>query len=207
MPLSTQTLAGETAATFFIHAVAVFAVGLGIMTLNVDITSSKLSLIPWIILFAVISYLIHMGFLAQLQIEGCSGITDLGAVALGALKALAITLPFAAAPLFSEWIRLLISQVIIRHLPLAVPAQVAINETTVRAADTVEGLATGRPPLEAGLESVGIGGVLAQPDYDKQTAKELGWACAYMAAFGGAIGFATGSWGVTNCRGKGSRRV
>jgi len=210
MPLSTQTLAWETVATFFLHAVIPIAIGLGILAMKVDIltlVSNKFGLLPWIILFIVLSFFVNMGFLAQLQIEGCSGLKDWSAILLGALKAVAIALPFAITPLFSEWARLLISQVVIRHLPLAAPGQEEINTVTVSAADTVETIATGvQTPSELATVK-GIGGVLGHDDYLRQSFNEMGVACAYMSAFGGAIGFAAGSWGVTSCRGGGGKKA
>ena len=205
MPLSTQTLAWETVATFFLHAVIPFAIGLGLIALKTDIiglVTNKGRLVPWILLFAVVSFFLHFGFLIKLQIDGCSGLKDWRPIGFGALKALLITVPFAVAPLFSEWLRLLISQVLIHHLPLAAPGQEAINTVTVNAADSVERIATrSEPPAGVVPTVVGNAGVLGQEDYDRQTFGEWGVACAYMSAFGGAIGFAAGSWGVTSCKG------
>ncbi len=205
MPLSTQTLTWETVATFFIHAVLPFAMGLGLIVLKVDLPgliSSKRGLAPWIILYILISFAIHLGFLSKLQIDGCGGLKDWWPIIMGALKAIAITVPLAVAPLFSEWLRLLISQVVIRHLPLAAPGQVAINTVTVSAADTISSIATGAPPLAVPADVVGDAGVLGEEDYKRQTFNEWGAAVAYMSAFGGAIGFAAGSWGVTQCKGQ-----
>ena len=211
MPLSTQTLAWETVAVFGCHIVLVFAIGFGLLALKVDpvrIVSNKALLVPWILLFVVVSFFIHFGFLAQLQIEACSGVKDWAPIGLGALKAIAITVPFAIVPLFSEWMRLLISQVWVRpHLPLAAPGQEKINTVTVEAADTIEDIATGVSAPTELLNVTGIGGVLGLEDYQKQTFTEWGRACAYMSAFGGAIGFAVGSWGVASCRGGGSKKV
>jgi hypothetical protein len=204
MPLSTQTLGWETAATFFIHAVIPFAIGLGILALKLDITalvSDKRLMIPWIILYALISFLVNTGFLAQLQIEGCSGLKHWTPILTGAAKSLGISLLFVLIPLFSEWQRLLISQLFIRHLPLAVPGQEQINTVTVEASDAVESIAAGLPPPTGETVLTGIGGVLGEADYKRQTFNELGAALAYMSAFGGAIGFAAGSWGVTSCKG------
>ena len=220
MPLSTQTLAWETVANFFLHAALPVLFGFGVY-----FTSSKdpsafvggwRSRIIWLVLFLFFSYAVHTGLLAQLQIESCSGVKDWGTVLLGALKAVAITLVFAVIPLSSEWMRLLVSQVLFRHKMLALPSQVAIFETTKTAGDKVAELVLTPPgegskpppaPTSTGTDITGDSDVLEQTAYNFQTFREMIMGWSYMSAFGGAIGFAAGSWGVADCKGTGGRRV
>ena len=192
MPLNTDLLYGEMAGSFIIHAAIPAAILLALESLGVSAGSRILWLVGAL---ALASFVIQFGLLTVLQQTSCSGVKAFGGVAWGAAIGAVITGVFAWLPTALPWLRLLISQIFMRHRPLATPGEAAAERATLDAAAAVreaEGVSA--------VAAAQTGGVsLEKPAYDLQTFAELRYAVAYMSAFAGAYGTGIGSLWATRC--------
>jgi hypothetical protein len=203
MPLSTELLAGETAASFVFHAILPLVIGYFILkSVNiVTVMATPMVLLVLVVPFLIVSFFAQMGLYAALQSNACSGIQNVSSIMKSAGIATAITVPFVIAPVLIEGLRLLISQVVITHKPLAVLHLAEMNNVTLDAAAEIGTIARG--PSDAAVDDPSGDAIALLPDaYKRQTFKEIAVACSYMSAFGAAIGFAAGgtAGGVTFCK-------
>ena len=192
MPLNTDLLYGEMAGSFIIHAAVPAAILVGLESLGIASTSRILWLVG---LLVAASFLIQIGFLTILQQTSCSGVKQFGGVVTGAAIGAAITGGFAWLPTVIPWLRLLISQIFMRHLPLATPGELEAERATLAAAAAVrqaEGVTETTAGSFPGLS-------LNKVAYDLQTFHELRYAVSYMSAFAGAYGTGIGSLWATVC--------
>lgn len=195
MPLNTDLLYGEMAGSFIIHAAIPAAILLALESLGVPTASRMLWLIGAL---AAASFAIQVGLLTVLQQTSCSGVKEFGGVLRGAAVGALLTGAFAWLPTALPWLRLLISQIFMRHRPLATPGEAAAERATLEAAGAVraaEGVSAEMVAIVA--QSGGIS--LEKPAYDLQTFAELRFAVSYMAAFAGAYGTGIGSLWATRC--------
>jgi hypothetical protein len=195
MPLNTDLLYGEMAGSFIIHAAVPAAVLVALESLGVA-TGSR---ILWLVgVLTAASFLIQVGLLTVLQQTSCSGVKQFGGVITGAAVGAAITGVFAWLPTALPWLRLLISQIFMRHRPLATPGELEAERATVAAATAVRE-AEGVPASAS--EGAGNSGSLSldKAAYDLQTFHELRYAVSYMSAFAGAYGTGIGSLWATVC--------
>jgi hypothetical protein len=209
MPLNTSLLASLTVTSFIAHAVAVVVVFFLLSMTTKDVAAfvvKKTSILIVLALTVVIaSFLTNFGLLTALQWNSCSAVKNVGAIVWNAAKPLLLVLGFAILPVQSEWLRLAISQItqfipgMKPHLPLEMPKQVAINETVLTAGSKVLDIATGQESQPPFAPVKGEAGVLDEASFNRQNFWEMSFACSYMAAFGGAIAFAWGSWDVVKC--------
>ena len=195
MPLNTDLLYGEMAGSFIIHAAVPAALLVALESLGVAAGSR----IIWLVgLLAVASFAIQVGLLTVLQQTSCSGVKQFGGVLTGAAVGAGITGAFAWLPTALPWLRLLISQIFMRHRPLATPGELEAERATVAAATAVRE-AEGVPSAAAGGAGSSSGMSLDKPAYDLQTFHELRYAVSYMSAFAGAYGTGIGSLWATVC--------
>lgn len=209
MPLNTSLLAALTIAAFGIHAVAILVAFFLLYNSYKDVIPfivNKMSLLIIITFTALVgSFLINLGLLTALQWNTCSAVKDITGIAFNAAKPLFIVLGFALLPTQSEWLRLAISQItqfvpgMKPHMPLEMKNQGKINQEILDAGTRIADLATGTESHPPFAPLKGETGVLDSKTFNLQTFWELSFSCAYMAAFGGAIAFAWGSWSVVKC--------
>lgn len=195
MPLNTDLLYGEMAGSFIIHAAIPAAILLALESLGVPTASRMLWLIGAL---AAASFAIQFGLLTILQQTSCSGVKEFGGVLRGAATGALLTAGFAWLPTALPWLRLLISQIFMRHRPLATPGEAAAERATLDAADAVRA-AEGVSAEMIAIVGQGGGVSLEKPAYDLQTFAELRFAVSYMAAFAGAYGTGIGSLWATRC--------
>ncbi|NDE16700.1 hypothetical protein EBZ80_17385 [bacterium] len=180
------------AGSFIIHAAIPAAILLALESLGVPSASRMLWLIGAL---AAASFAIQFGLLTVLQQTSCSGVKEFGGVLQGAAVGALLTGAFAWLPTALPWLRLLISQIFMRHRPLATPGEAAAERATLEAAGAVraaEGVSAETVPVAGGIS-------LEKPAYDLQTFAELRFAVSYMAAFAGAYGTGIGSLWATRC--------
>lgn len=209
MPLNTSLLASLTVASFIAHAVAVvvvfFMVSLTAKDITVFVVKKTSLLLILVSTMIVASFLTNGTLLTALQWNSCSAVKDIGAIAWNTVKPILLVLGFVILPIQSEWLRLALSQItqfipgMNPHLPLETPHQVEINKTVLTAGSKVLDITTGKESQPPFAPVKGETGVLDEESFNKQNFWEMSFACAYMAAFGGAIAFAWGSWGVVKC--------
>jgi len=129
-----------------------------------------------------------------MQSSSCNGVKDYGSIATGAVIAALITAAMIAIPTFVEPMRLVVSQLFMRHNTLLTPALARMN-------DILSG--TGERVMKASLVSPSIvqqGGAAISPEqYEKQTFDEIAVAASYWAAFAGAYGVGLGSLIAAKC--------
>jgi hypothetical protein len=195
MPLNTDLLYGEMAGSFIIHAAIPAAILLALESLGVPVGSRILWMIGALM---VASFAIQFGLLTVLQQTSCSGVKEFGGVLWGAGVGALLTGGFAWLPTALPWLRLLISQIFMRHRPLATPGEAAAERATIEAARAVR-LAEGVSAEQVVLTASSGGVSLEKPAYDLQTFAELRFAVSYMAAFAGAYGTGIGSLWATQC--------
>ena len=194
MPLDTNLLYGVMAGSWITHLAIPFATFLLVRSLP------YMDLLPKTLLFlsicVVLSFGTQMGLLAVLQSSSCSGIKDYRSIAVGASIAALITAAIGAIPAFIEPMRLVVSQLIMRHKTLLTPQLAKMEALMSKTAEQV---------LEASLTedvatAVQKGGAAISPEeYETQTFQEIAIGTGYWVAFAGAYGLGLGSLLATKC--------
>ena len=138
----------------------------------------------------VASLMTQAGFLAIMQSSSCNGVKDYGSIATGAVIAALLTAAMIAIPTFVEPMRLVVSQLFMRHNTLLTPALARMNDILSE---------TGERVMKASLVSQQGGAAISPEQYEKQTFDEIAVAASYWAAFAGAYGVGLGSLIAAKC--------
>lgn len=188
-----NVLYGEMGGSALAHFAIPILVGLALPILNIDYIQSAFYMLAGIV---VISFVVHWLFIMGLQASSCKGVKDILGITYGAIGSTFMTLSLTALPIYSDWWRLLISQVFIRHKPLEGPdsqellakmISVAVNSGMEREAATEKATAQ--------LAEM----FCTKKQYEEQTLLEMRLAAAIMAMWTGAYGVGIGSMMATNC--------
>lgn len=214
MAMDMYTLYGEAAASFLLHGALVFIA----VTLATPFKGTAF----YIVFAAVIaggSFLINGGLLTVLHQLTCAGVKNVGGILKGAGVSAAVAVAMSLLPFFMEPLRLVISQMVMSHRYLAIPARIEAEETLKAAATRVHELGgsttvapepssksgsyeptstAGRAEVLAPLSGEGAGS-LPEDDYVAQTLQEARVAASYLAAFAGAYGMALGAQWTSQC--------
>jgi hypothetical protein len=166
MPLDSGLLYGEMFGSYLLHVAAVGVIANLIMPLFSD-----KNMMYFIALCIVASILINFICVLILQWHTCGAVTDWLSIATSAIRGAIITGLFIAIPIKLESFRLMISTLLVEHVPIV--------GTPVDEKSTVK---------------------LLEPDeYANQTFKETWIGAAYMAAFAGAYGVGLGAYFSLHC--------
>jgi len=194
MPLDTNLLYGVMAGSWITHLAIPFATFLLVRSLP------YMDLLPKTLLFlsicVALSFGTQMGLLAVLQSSSCGGIKDYRSIAIGSAIAALITATIGAIPAFIEPMRLIVSQLIMRHKTLLTPELAKMEALMSETAEKV---------LKASLTedmaaAVQKGGAAISPEeYETQTFQEIAIGTGYWVAFAGAYGLGLGSLVATKC--------
>lgn len=142
----------------------------------------------WFIVGCVgLSLLWQAMWLTVLQTSTCQGVKNVKGIAIGSAIAAAITAVMIALPVYVEPLRLIVSQLFIRHKTLLTPAFARVNDALVEAGSKV---------MSASLQT---GGALTPDEYEDQTSQEIALGTSYWAAFAGAYGIGIGSLFAASC--------
>lgn len=190
MAMDMYTLYGETVASFLLHGVLAFLMG-------VLVTQFGIGGIAFYVVFALLlfigSALINGGLLTILHQLTCSGVKNVSGILKGAgisglLTAGIGLLPFAIPPL-----RLLISQMFISHKHLGTEKLIEAETVLTDAAKKIHSLSSSSSSSSISAE------FLTPEKYEVQTLREAQIAVGYMAAFAGAYGMAIGAHWTSQC--------
>ena len=197
------TLYGEAVGSFLLHGALVFVVVTILSSLATDDSSHLQFYIGFIVLMAAGSFVINGGLLTVLHQLTCSGVKNVAGILKGAGVSAAVTAVMSPLPFFIEPLRLVVSQIVMPHRYLAIPARVEAEAVLKEAATQVQELAasTGTLAPEARVPLPGEGvGSLPAAEYAIQTLQEARVAASYLAAFAGAYGMALGAQWSGQCK-------
>lgn len=210
MPLDTNLLYGEMVGSWLMHLTIPF--GVSMLVGNMGYMAPMMKIGVFIAACALMSLVVQAGFLAVMQSSSCNGVKDYKSIGTGAVIAALITAAMIAIPAFVEPMRLVVSQLFMRHKTLLTPALARMNDILIETSErvlkaslqdqrnderkeaaefaTAEGVAT----------AVQTGGAAISPEqYEKQTFDEIAAAASYWAAFAGAYGVGLGSLIAAKC--------
>ena len=208
MPLDTNLLYGEMVGSWLMHLTIPF--GVSMLVGNMGYMEPMMKIGVFIAVCALASLAVQAGFLAVMQSSSCNGVKDYKSIGTGAVIAALITAAMIAIPAFVEPMRLVVSQLFIRHKTLLTPALARMNDILIE---------TGERVLKASLQdqrdderkeaaefaaaegpTVQKGGAAISPEqYEAQTFDEIATAASYWAAFAGAYGVGLGSLIAAKC--------
>lgn len=192
-------LYGEALGSFLLHGALVFVV----VSLLSSLDSRVQFYIGFVVLMAAGSFVINGGLLTVLHQLTCSGVKNVAGILKGAGVSAAVTAVMSALPFFIEPLRLVVSQIVMPHRYLAIPARVEAESVLKEAATQVQELAasTGTLAPEARVSQSGEGvGSLPAAEYAIQTLQEARVAASYLSAFAGAYGMALGAQWSGQCK-------
>ena len=158
MPLDTNLLYGEMAASWIAHMAIPFGASMAIRAI---LNTSDYKILAFIGLCAALSFVCQFGFLMFLQSSSCGGIKNYLDVAKGAFIAMLITVGAIAIPTYVESMRLVVSQLFGDHKILMTPELAQEHDRIVAAADSVAAVHVQR------------GGALSYQEYNDQTFQEI----------------------------------
>jgi hypothetical protein len=193
MPLDTNLLYGVMAGSWITHLAIPFATFMLVRALP------YMEILPKTLVFLsiciVLSFGTQMGLLAVLQSSSCSGIKDYRSIAIGSAIAALITAAMVAIPAFIEPMRLVVSQLIIRHKTLLTPQLAKMEALISKTAEEVlnASLIEEAKPVQKG------GAAISPEEYETQTFQEIAIGTSYWSAFAGAYGVGVGSLMAAKC--------
>jgi len=186
MPLNMSLLYGEMAGSWLIH--------LGIPVIaSVVVTAIpglSLSLLPFLLIIVLLSFVIQFVLLLPLQSTSCKGVHNMKSIAIGATGSAVLTGVMTAIPLYYEPARLLVSQLIMSHRFIATPETERESEAVSAGAAILSGVTTAGTVAAAGISI---------DEYAAQTWSEQIIGASYWAAFAGAYGVGLSSLFVAKC--------
>jgi hypothetical protein len=196
MAMDMYTLYGEAVASFLLHGALVFIAAT---------IATPFKGVAFYIVFAAAmaggSFIINGGLLTVLHQLTCSGVKNVSGILKGAGVSAVLAVVMSALPYFIEPLRLVVSQMVMPHRYLAIPARIEAEETLKAAATRVHelgGSTTVAPDVPTPLAGEGVGSLPAE-DYAVQTFQEARVAASYLAAFAGAYGMALGAQWTSQC--------
>jgi len=178
MPLDTNLLYGEMAASWIAHLAIPFGAS---MVIRSVLNTSDYKIIAFIGLCVALSFVCQFGFLTFLQSASCGGVKNYTQVAKGAFIAMLITVGAIAIPVYIESMRLVVSQLFGSHKMLMTPEMAREHAQIVSASEQFA------PAVQKG------GAALSYQEYDDQTFQEIAIGASYWSAFAGAYGIGIGS--------------
>lgn len=202
--MDTGALYGEMAGSWLLHLAIPIGVYSALSRLLSDAGAPARSTAYVILAISLgISVMIQLGFLTALQALSCGGVKNPSGIIGGAIVSAGITALFLALPTFITGLRLTISQLFIKHLPIFTPQEFAAYKKVI---DNSVALATAAgkektvatADAEALIEKIGV----TPAEYEVQTLKETVAAMSYMSAFSGAFGIGIGSFYAAKCNPK-----
>ena len=194
MPVNSSLLYGEMAVAWLAHlgiplfvsiVVPYFAVGL----------SGTMKMLAFIGFCCLLSFVCQAVLLSVIQASSCSGIHSVRYIITGTIVATAIMGSFLLIPAFIEPMRLMISQLFMRHLTLLTP-EMEEYERKIKAAANVL-VASEDTQAEQVVQK---GGGIKQNEYEDQVFQEFAIGASYWGAFAGAYGFGVGSLYAGSCK-------
>jgi hypothetical protein len=198
MAMDMYTLYGEAFASFLFHGALVFIVA----SLLTDFTGMSLY-VAFAALMAVGSFIINGGLLTALHQLTCAGVKNVTGILKGAGVSAGITAIMSILPFFIEPLRLVISQIVMTHRYLGIPARVEAEVALKDAASHIHTLEVSggvvAAEVSAPLSGEGVGSLPAAA-YALQTFQEARIAASYLAAFAGAYGMALGAQWTSDCK-------
>ena len=199
------TLYGEAVGSFLLHGALVFVVVTLLSSLATDDSSHLQFYVGFVVLMAAGSFVINGGLLTVLHQLTCSGVKNVAGILKGAGVSAAVTAVMSPLPFFIEPLRLVVSQIVMPHRYLAIPARLEAESVLKEAATHVQELAasggggTLAPGVRTPLPGEGVGSLPAA-EYAIQTLQEARVAASYLAAFAGAYGMALGAQWSGQCK-------
>lgn len=197
MPMDTGVLYGEMIGSWLLHLAIPVGISSALTTLLVGNGGSTRMIIYVILALSLVaSTLIQMGFLTFLQAYSCGGVKNFRGILAGTLVSVGITALFLFLPASIDGLRLTVSQLFIKHLPILTEHQREAESKIVRDAVSLD--SGTEPPAEAVAALVKKIG-LSPEEYEGQTLRETVTAMSYMSAFAGAYGVGVGSFYAAKC--------
>jgi hypothetical protein len=148
--------------------------------------STTMKMLLFIGVCCAISFLCQAGLLTVIQASSCAGIHNVGYIFIGAMIAAVITGSTLLIPAFVEPMRLMVSQLFVRHLSLLTPEMEAYQKKLVETSNELA--------VQTG------GGGIKEAEYEDQTFQEFAIGASYWGAFAGAYGFGIGSLYAGRCK-------
>lgn len=154
-------------------------------------------------LMAAGSFLINSSLLMILHQLTCAGVKNVGGIFKGGGVSAAITAVMSIIPFFVEPLRLVVSQMVMPHRYLGIPARIEAEEALKEAATRIHTLEVSggvvAAEVPAPLTGEGVGSLPAV-EYAAQTFSEIKVAASYFSAFAGAYGMALGAQWTSDCK-------
>lgn len=204
MPMDTGALYGEMAGSWLLHLAIPIGVYSVLSRLLSDAGAPAQSTAYVILAISLgISILVQLGFLTTLQALSCGGVKNPSGIIGGAIVSAGITALFLALPTFITGLRLTISQIFVKHLPIFTPQEFAAYEKIIEdsvALATAAGKEHSVAIAEAKKSVKKLG--VTPAEYEVQTLKETVAAMSYMSSFSGAFGIGVGSFYAAKCNPK-----
>lgn len=198
--MDTGVLYGEMLGSWLLHLaipVGISSALTGLLVGNGGSTQSIIYII--LVLSLLVSILVQMGFLTFLQVYSCGGVKNFRGIIAGTLVSAGITALFLFLPASIEGLRLTVSQLFIKHLPILTEHQKEVEAKII--SNAVSLVSTTDPSAEIVAELIKKIG-LTPEEYEGQTLKETVTAMSYMSAFAGAYGIGVGSFYAAKCNPK-----
>ena len=204
---------GEMFGAWLLHIALVFFVARWLMNSDQAVFTK---IIIVIICTMIVSFVLQFGLLLTIQSNSCSGIKDVGAIALGSMIGAKIVGAMMCIPAFIEPMRRVVSQLWKAHEPLQTPQMKKFQDDLTKMATQVGGAGADseqkieyqkNPMYEEKSDSdlaPAAAKLLAKEEtphqkYDRQTFNEFTIGAALWAAFGGAYGVGIGSLWAGKC--------
>ena len=196
--MDTGVLYGEMIGSWLLHLAIPIGISSALTGLLVSNGGSTQTIIYVVLVLSlIVSTLVQMGFLTFLQAYSCSGVTNFRGILAGTLVSTGITALFLFLPSSIEGLRLTISQLFIKHLPIMTEHQREAESKLVR--DAVSLVSATEPTAEIVADLIKKIG-LKPEEYEAQTLQETVTAMSYMSAFAGVYGIGVGSFYAAKCK-------
>ena len=197
MPVDTNMLYGEMAGSLLVHMALPVAVAVLLSVMPYMELATKVKLL--IAGVALLSGLVHFGFLAALQSSACSGVKDYQTIFAASGVGALLTAAMVAIPAYVEPMRLTVSQLFGTHKSMLTPAMAHVNALVAKAGNEI---AAASAPSSPSPEIQKGGAALTPSEYEDQVFRETMVGAAYWSAFAGAYGIGIGSMIATKCPAK-----
>ena len=185
MALDTNILYGEMAGSFIMHWAIPFAISL---FPAIILTMLRENIVYFVLMCVAASFICQALFLLFLQMNACGGVNDIKNIVVGALIAAGITGGMVAIPVFVEPMRLVVSQLFMKHKTLLTPELALIKDKLTKSLLAT----TGEEPLASHA-------AIEPEEYAIQTFQEIASGASFWSAFAGAYGIGIGSLFAAKC--------
>ena len=210
MPVNSSLLYGEMVAAWLAHLGIPIFVSI-IFPYFAHGLSGMMKMLAFIGVCCLLSFVCQAVLLSVIQASSCNGIHSVKYILTGTVVATAIMGSFLLIPAFIEPMRLMSSQLFMRHCTILTPEMEEYQKKAIAAAEELTVKQEGAKELDAteAIEAIEAtekqqvvqkGGGITLNEYEAQTFQEFAVGASYWGAFAGAYGFGIGSLYAGSCK-------